>query len=517
MLLDSEAERMLAEGRNTLSGEEAFKLYDTYGVPFDMVEDILAGKGLKVDRPGFDKQMQQQRERARTGVSKVVFAHEGLQGVVDRAGATEFLGYEKMRAKAVVRALMTGDEPVKSAGKGTEVTVILDRTPFYGEAGGQIGDTGTIKSKSFEIEITDTGRHGEAIIHAGKVKRGEVSVEDEADCIVNKDRRRAVARSHTATHLLHHALRETLGRHVRQSGSLVEPDRLRFDLTHPTAITDEEEALIERGVNSLVMRDDPVRTRETTMEEALSSGAIALFGEKYGDFVRVVSAGRYSRELCGGTHCKRTGEIGLFRIVKEEAIASGVRRIEALTGQRALEETVKDRGLIAAAGDRLGVPKENILDRMDSLSAEVKTLRQDKARFQQSTLKDEADRLLAKKTDVAGAVLVSGVVPETDMDGLRKTADFVRDALKDDAKRAAVALGSELSGKAVFVCTMGEDLVKAGMSAGAISKAVSPVIQGGGGGKPNMAQAGGKLGKKIGDAVEQAAEEIRKDLESKRK
>jgi alanyl-tRNA synthetase len=282
-------------------------------------------------------------------------------------------------------------------------------------------------------------------------------------------------------------------------------------------MTAEEERAIERDVNRLVMQDDQVRTKETTMEEALSAGVIALFGEKYGDFVRVVSAGKYSRELCGGTHCKRTGEIGMFRIVKEEAIASGVRRIEALTGRRALEAAVSDRELLVSVGDRLGAPRENVLDRMDSLSAEVKALRQEKAKFQQSSLKDRADEILAKKAEVSGGIVVCGVLEETDMDGLRKLTDFVRGALKGDAARAAVAVGSSVAGKAFFVCTMGEDLVKAGLSAGAVSKAVSPVIQGGGGGKPDMAQAGGKQGDRIEDAVAQAGEEIRKELESKLK
>lgn len=504
LLLEDEAKRMLAEGRDTLAGEDVFRLYDTYGLPLDMAEDILAGKNLEIDRAGFEREMQHQRDRARAaGISGIVFAHEKLQGVVDEVGTTEFIGYEKVRSRSTVRAILVGEESVKETGKGTEVTLLLDKTPFYSEAGGQTGDAGKIKGKSFEVEVVDTKRYGDTVLHEGKVVRGKARVGETVTCTVSNERRGAVARSHTATHLLHHVLRETLGRHVKQAGSLVEPDRLRFDLTHPSAITEEQKAVIEDGVNNLVMSDDPVRTREMSMEEALKKGAIALFGEKYGDQVRVVSAGKYSSELCGGTHCRRTGEIGLFRITGEESVAAGVRRIEALTGRRAMAETVVDRSLIAEAGERLGVQKENVLDKIASLAADVKNLRQNVIRLKEYDLKVKADEVFRDRREVNGVTVVSSVLSETDMEGLRKMTDFVRDMAKEPVVTLA---GSEMDGKGFFVCTVSDDLVTKGIKARDIVDKAASIIEGGGGGRPNMAQAGGKRGDRIKEAMDAAAD-----------
>lgn len=507
LLLEGEAERMLAEGCDTLPGEDAFRLYDTYGVPLDMAEEILAEKNIRIDRIGFEKEMQQQRDRARSGVTGAVFAHEKLQAVVDEVGETEFVGYGKPRSKAVILAIIIEEESVEEAGKGVEVTVLLDKTPFYGEAGGQIGDAGRIRCKQFEIEINDTKRYDDTFLHEGKIIRGNAVVGAEVACVVNKEQRSAVARSHTATHLLHHALRETLGHHVKQAGSSVEPDRLRFDLTHPSAVTEEQKMIVESEVNRLVMDDDPVRIRETAIEKALESGVIALFGEKYGDRVRVVNVGKYSAELCGGTHCRRTGEIGLFRIIREESIAAGVRRIEALTGRRALAETIEDRNLIASSAEQLGVQKENLADKITSLNADVKNLRQNVNRLKEYALKAGADELLKERVEIEGVGgIVSGIVSGADMDGLRRTADFIRDVSRDST---VTLLGAEMDGKGFFICTVSDDLIKKGLNAREITDSAASIIDGGGGGRPNMAQAGGKRGDRIREAVDEAVKLVK--------
>ena len=484
----------------TLSGEVAFKLYDTYGFPLDLTADALKERKIGIDEDGFTSAMEEQKAKARAAWSGSGEAatEEVWFDINDRDGATEFLGYETETAEGVVTALIKDGAEVKSASAGDEVAVLANQTTFFGESGGQQGDAGVIKTESGAIiEITDTQKKlGALHVHLGKVTEGDVKVGDAAEFRVDHTRRSSLRANHSATHLLHAVLRKHLGDHVTQKGSLVAADRLRFDISHPKAVTAEEAAVIEADVNSLIRENSEVTTRLMTPDEAIELGAMALFGEKYGDEVRVVSMGEpvanehaYSLELCGGTHVKRTGDIGMFKIVSEGAVSSGVRRIEALTGADAANYmSARENVLATVAADLKAVPED--------VPARVKALQEERRRLE----REVSD--LRKKLATAGSGATSGGDAFKEVNGVKlalrsldgipaKELKGMVDELREQMGSGIVALVSGDGGKASIVVGLTEDLKDKYSAVDLVRIGVEKLGGKGGGGRPDMAQGGG--------------------------
>ena len=501
-LLDDETGGM-SEG-DSLSGEVAFKLYDTYGFPIDLTQDALRVRGLSVDTAGFEAAMERQREEARkawTGSGEAA-TDEVWYEIREEAGATEFLGYETETAEGVVHALVVDGRRAESASAGQDVAIVVNQTPFYGEAGGQQGDQGAISSDGASILVDDTQKKlGDLTVHIGAVEGGELKVGDEVRLNVDGNRRTSLRAHHSATHLLHEALRRRLGDHVAQKGSLVAADRLRFDISHPSAVSAEDLAEVENQVNDQVRANSEVVTRLMTPEEAIEAGALALFGEKYGDEVRVVSMGSgenqaFSTELCGGTHVARTGDIGLFKIVGESAVAAGVRRVEAVTGQAAEAYVADLSRSLAATADLLKSSPDQVLDRVNKLIEERRDLEKQLADARRALATggggNSADIKEISGIKFAGKSLEN--VPAKDLKGLA-------DDLKKQVGSGVVALISVNEGKASLVVGVTDDLTGS-LDAVKLVKAGSEAVGGGGGGgRPDMAQAGGPDGSKAADAL----------------
>lgn len=507
----SDASEALVEG-DRLDGETAFKLYDTYGFPLDLTQDALRQRGVTVDTEGFNVAMQRQKAEARanwTGSGEA--ATETIwYGIKDKVGATEFLGYETENAEGVITALVRDGAEVASAAEGETVSVIVNQTPFYGESGGQQGDTGTISGEGFVITIKDTQKKAEGVfIHTGEVAKGSAKVGDAVELKVDTVRRTRIRSNHSATHLLHEALRETLGSHVAQKGSLVAPDRLRFDFSHPKPISDEELKVVENLANEIILQNAPVSTRLMAVDDAIAEGAMALFGEKYGDEVRVVSMGTakhgdkagkaYSVELCGGTHVRQTGDIGLVRILSDSGVAAGVRRMEALTGEAArlyLEE--QDERVKAIAGVLKTTPSE-ALERVNVLVDERKKLERElaDARRQLALSGGSSDGGSAVET-VNGVNFLGKVVTGVSPRDLKPLAD---EGKKQVSSGVVLFIGVGEDGKASAVAAVTEDLVGR-FNAVDLVRAASGALGGaGGGGRPDMAQAGGPDGSKADEAI----------------
>jgi len=507
----SDASENLVEG-DRLDGETAFKLYDTYGFPLDLTQDALRQRGVTVDTDGFNVAMQRQKAEARanwTGSGEA--ATETIWfGIKDKVGATEFLGYETESAEGVIAALVRDGAEVVSAAEGETVSVVVNQTPFYGESGGQQGDTGTISGEGFVINIKDTQKKGEGLfVHTGEITRGSAKVGEPVELKVDGERRTRIRSNHSATHLLHEALRETLGSHVAQKGSLVAPDRLRFDFSHPKPISAEELTAVENLANEIILQNAQVTTRLMAVDDAIAEGAMALFGEKYGDEVRVVSMGTakhgekagkaYSVELCGGTHVRQTGDIGLVRILSDSGVAAGVRRMEALTGEAArlyLEE--QDERVKAIAGVLKTTPSE-ALERVNALVDERKKLEREltEARRQLALSGGSSDGGSAVET-VNGVNFLGKVVTGVSPRDLKPLAD---EGKKQVGSGVVLFIGVGEDGKASAVAAVTEDLVGR-FSAVDLVRAASGALGGaGGGGRPDMAQAGGPDGTKANDAI----------------
>ncbi|APH54672.1 Alanyl-tRNA synthetase [Granulibacter bethesdensis] len=485
----------LGEGQ-TLSGDVAFKLYDTYGFPLDLTQDALREQGRAVDVAGFDAAMTEQRRRARAAWSgSGDAAQEGVWFEIrDRVGGTEFLGYSTEKAEAEIRALVANGALTETAPAGTEVAVVLNQTPFYGESGGQVGDTGIITGPDgLRIIISDTQKKlGDVFVHLGRVESGLAQIGQPVEVVVDHQRRSAIRAHHSATHLLHEALRRRLGTHVAQKGSLNAPDRLRFDVSQPTPITRDDLAVVEAEVNALIRQNSPVNTRLMTPEQAVAEGAMALFGEKYGDEVRVVSMGApveegrtaYSIELCGGTHVGRTGDIGLFRITGESAVSAGVRRIEAVTGEAALAQIAEAERRLQETASLLRVAPGDVATRVASLLEERKKLEAQLADAQRKLATGGA----ADKVEEIGGVKLAarnlGDVSPKELKGLAE-------AIARQLESGVVALVSTAEGKASVVVGVTADLTSR-FDAVTLVRAASAAVGGkGGGGRPDMAQAGG--------------------------
>ncbi len=500
--------------KRILSGRDAFKLYDTYGFPIELTDEIARREGISIDRETFEKAMERQRDmaRLRSKIKGAIFDESAEESVLRKTAeslkSTVFLGYKTFDSEATVQAIISGGRKVAVAKTGTAVEVILDKTPFYGEAGGQVGDTGMLFTKTAKVAIHDTKRVGDVIVHQGKVQKGRIRQKNKVRAVVDGDSRLDIARNHTATHLLHYALREVLGRHVKQSGSLVAKDRLRFDFMHFKAVDKRQLDRIEDVVNELVRRNLKVKTEKTTLDLAKKKGAIALFGEKYGRKVRMVSIGDCSKELCGGTHLDYTGQIGLFKVVSESSIASGIRRIEACTGRMALKYVKDEEDLIYDAAAVLRTNKKDFLKVIEETSSRVKQLEKEIAKIRQSRAAVNTEELIKNSFDIGGAKVIFSRMDNMDMRTLRTTAD----AIKRKVSSSIVVLGSEAGGKVVLVCSVSQDLVKKGASADNIIKKISGVVGGSGGGRPDFAQAGGKDTSKLDEALKSVVRIVEGEL-----
>jgi len=495
-----------AQGTKELTGEEVFRLYDTYGFPPELTAEIAREKGLSIDWEGFQAEMEKQRERARSG-QKLVLLSGHSRGKAEVKGKltvtrkqTHFVGYQKYSSKSKVRDLVTNESSVRSVAEGSEVDVILDRTPFYGEMGGQVGDTGEISSQKGKVVIINTIRTpSDVIIHRGKVVEGSISIGDEVEAKVNVARRLDIARNHTATHLLQAALRQTLGSHVYQKGSLVEPERLRFDFSHLTPITEEELKEIQRQVNEWIRQNLRVAAKVLPYSQAIAEGAIALFEEKYGEEVRMLEVGQpaISKELCGGTHVRSTGEIGIFLITSESSIGTGLHRIEAVTGRKA-ESLIESRlaALQSVAKEVEGLLEE-VPSKVKALISELQAERKRVLSLERELSRRIAEDLFGQAEQVSGVTILAARVPALTISVLREMGDILRDRLKS----AIVVLATVYNGKPNFLAMVTPDLIAKGFHAGEIINQVAKATGGGGGGKAAMAQAGGKDAAKIDEAL----------------
>ena len=481
-----------------IPGGDAFKLYDTYGFPVELTREIVAKAGFSVDMAGFEKEMEKQRERARASNKFKIKLITGKPGIP--ITDVKFVGYDSLEHMSAISGLVV-DEPVNTVSKGQKVGIILSETPFYAEMGGQVGDTGEIYSMSGRFEVTNTIRDPQSgvVVHEGQVTEGSLSVGEAVKAVVNVERRRDIARNHTATHLLQAALRQVLGEHIQQRGSLVAPERLRFDFSHLAAMTREEIKAVQRIVNDKIRQNLRVYDEETAYKKAVEAGAIALFDEKYGDIVRVMRIGEpaVSTELCGGTHVASTGEIGYFHILSEGSIGAGLRRIEAVTGREA--EAFIDRSLNSLEGmaQSLEASPENAPEKLTGLLNELETEKKYTLSLERELARKEAESLMGQVEVVKGVKVLSARVSSDSQQVLREMADFLRDSLKS----GIVVLGAVSGDRPVFIATVTPDLVAKGYNAGDIVKQVSKVAGGGGGGKANFAQAGGKDKNKLDEAL----------------
>ncbi len=494
-----------SNGQTAISGADAFKLYDTYGFPFDLTEDYALENGLTVDREGFDAAMQEQRDRARaarqdSGSMKV----QG--GVLSELEAkSEFVGYEQLTVQSIVAAIIADDAFVQSAGEGQTVQVILDVTPFYAESGGQVSDLGLLTSDKVEasVETLFKAPRGQSV-HIVTIRSGELHVGDTLTAQVDAPNRNDIIKNHTATHLMHKALKEVLGNHANQAGSLVEAERLRFDFSHFSSVTPEELADIERRVNQEIWKGLDVEISYAAIDEAKAMGAMALFGEKYGDIVRVVKIGDYSIELCGGCHVDNTSRIGLFKIVSESGIGSGVRRIEAVTGRLAYMFLDSQLDILKQAAVQLKSNVHDVPKRIEALNQQVRDLGRENESLQSKLSLIEAGQLTDQVETVGSTPLLAAEVQAPSMDALRGLAD----ELKVKLPEAVLVLGAAIEDKVNFVVVVPKSGIERGLHAGKLVKEVAAICGGGGGGRPDMAQAGGKDASKLREALEAAKKHV---------
>ena len=493
---------------DVLSGEEAFTLHDTYGFPVEVTEEMCADRGVKVDMDGFARCMEEQRERARAANTKDAEAAWSTYGgihadILKEVGATKFVGYDNLETEAKVVTLVKGGEKVSKLAEGDEGEVILDTTSFYAEMGGEVGDTGTLAGGNFSADVVDTKAPEKGLVcHKVKVRSGEVSVGDTLTAAVDGKRRARIARNHTATHILHASLRRVLGDHVKQAGSYVGPDRLRFDFTHFEATTPEQLAEVERIANDEIMSAVATNIYETSLDAARESGVTALFGEKYGDVVRVVECGDFSRELCGGCHVKNTSEIGLVKITSESGVGANLRRIEAVTSYGAIEYLNKVEAELKEAAEALRVPLFDVSERTAANVKMLKEIQKGAKQAKNVISEDGVTKLVeAAVKSAAGYPVVIGRVAVAEAGAMRNMWDVVRARM---AEPGAVVLIAEKDGKAVLLAAGTDEAVAAGFNAGAVIKEIAPCVKGGGGGKPAMAQAGGKDPSGIDAALEAA-------------
>ena len=489
--------RLKAEGKTEIDGATAFMFYDTYGFPIDLTQDMAEEAGMTVDNAGFEAAMQAQRELSKKSKKDITawdlaFTVKEQLGDLDK---TQFVGYEQLTVETTLDGMIVDGQKVMEAEEGQEVYAVLPVTPFYAMSGGQVGDHGVIRGATGKIVVDSTEKMPDGkYVHHGVV-RGTIDVGEAVTAQVDAATRQATARNHTATHLLHKALREVLGDHVHQAGSSVDAQRLRFDFSHMSAVTAEELAQVEQKVNEVILQAIPVTIFETGIDEAKKLGFTALFGEKYGDIVRCVQAGDYSMELCGGTHVDNISQIGLFKIISEGAVAAGVRRIEAVTGMGAYQYALQKEQLVAQLGKTLKSAEKDIIGRVEQLGAQNKELEKEIAQLHAAASKNQVDSLLNQVKEVNGVKVLACEVEAADMNSLRDMSDLFRDKLQS----GVVVLGAKSDNGVNLIVAMTKDLTKQGLHAGNMIKAIAKVT--GGGGRPDMAQAGGKDYSKLAEAL----------------
>ncbi len=519
-LLDEILSREDVKNRKVIPGDDVFRLYDTYGFPLDLTKDVAKEHGIGVDEEGFRQRLEEQKARSRAAAQFGAVLDENAdrylsvlqelqeQGILGRSGV-QHLYLEAEELDTRVAAILKDGEPVSIARQGEEVEIVLAETPFYVESGGQVSDTGTIvghtdgNGQGWSIEVTDVRRPVPGlIVHIGKVVNGTVRPGDPAHASVDSERRWDIRRNHTATHILHNKLRQVLGTHVYQAGSLVAPDRLRFDFTHPMAMTEEQLREVEYLVNQAIMQDDPVDWVVKPYQEAIKLGAMALFGEKYGEEVRVVAIGEdldhaWSKEFCGGTHVERTGQIGPFVIISESSVSASARRIEAVTGRYAVRYIREQLDRLHRLSGRLGVPPEEAESRLEDVFEELRGAQKELAHVRESQARSSVEDLLSRVQDVGGVKVLAAQVQAEDVATMRRMTDWLRDKMRS----GLVVLGAEIGGKPILIAAATRDVVEKGIKAGDVVRAIAPIVGGGGGGRPQMAQAGGKDPAKLPEAL----------------
>jgi len=510
-ILNTMEEGLAAGNSKVLAGTDAFKLYDTYGFPLDLTKEILEEKGYEVDEDGFQKAMEEQRTAARTArkTTNYMGADATVYDEINPSITSEFIGYDKLEATSDITVLTTDTEITEAIVDGQHGTVIVEQTPFYATMGGQEGDTGLISTPDGEFRVEETIKlKGGKIGHVGTVTKGMLKVGDTVTLQVCPQERADTCKNHSATHLLQKALKTVLGSHVEQKGSLVTPDRLRFDFAHFSPMTAEELAKVEQIVNDEIRAELPVVTKIMTIEDAKKTGAMALFGEKYGDTVRVVSMGDFSVELCGGTHVANTGNIMTFKIVSEAGVAAGVRRIEALTGEGVFQYYRKLEQELNEAAQIVKATPATLTEKLNHLMAEVKELSSENEALKSKLAKDSLGDVASQVTVIKDMKFLATSVKDVDMNGLRELGD----QLKNQLGEGVVVLASEKDGKVNLIVMATDGAMKQGAHAGNLVKAIAPCVGGGGGGRPNMAQAGGKNPAGIAEALEKAAAVITEQL-----
>lgn len=501
-ILSDMEEQMQQAGEKVLSGENVFKLYDTYGFPVDLTCEILEEKGFSIDREGFDTAMAAQREKARSARKETNYmgADATVYESIDPAVTTTFVGYDTLETASKVSVLTTESELVEALSDGEIGTVIVDETPFYATMGGQQGDCGVITTASGEFVVEDTIKLlGGKVGHIGKMARGMIKVGDEVMLRVDQSRRTKICKNHSATHLLQKALREVLGTHVQQKGSYQDGERTRFDFSHFEAMTADELAAVEQMVNEKIAENIAVETQVMTMDEAKKTGAMALFDEKYGETVRVVSMGDFSKEFCGGTHVKSTADITTFKIVSESGIAAGVRRIEALTGDNVFAYYRQLEDELAQAAKAAKTTPANLIEKIEHMMAELKALQSENEALKSKAAKEALGDVMNQVMEVKGIKLLAASVDGVDMNGLRDLGD----QLKAKLGEGVVVLASSMEGKVNLVAMATDEAMARGAHAGNLIKGIAGLVGGGGGGRPNMAQAGGRNPEGINQAIEQ--------------
>ncbi len=537
-LLDDLMARLQREGTQTIPGQEAFHLWDTYGFPIDLTRDVAQERGFTIDEESFRQALNEQKERSRANTVEKVGQDRSIyaellgnlqrQSLVEESGVRHLIYENVAEVDSKVVGLLVDGQIVNEAHAGQTVEVVLPETPFYAESGGQVGDTGEIyywpenvDAPVWSVQVTDTRRRIPGlIVHIGTVSNGTVAVGDPAHGAIDTERRWDIMRNHTGTHILHAVLRERLGTHVHQAGSLVAPDRLRFDFSHPQALSRDEVAEIERVANDIILQNYPVNTRWTTYKRAVQEGAMALFGEKYGDEVRVVSIGEpdaeqaddrpFSMELCGGTHVDSTAEVGSFRIVSESSVSSGVRRIEVLTGRQA-EELIEERfALLERSAARLRTRPELLEQATQQLQEQNQQLQRELAQLRQKLAQQDTQALLDQAIAVDGFSVLSVAVNAADVETMRKMSDSFRDKLGS----SVVVVGAVLNEKPMLVAAVTPDLINRGLHAGNLVRDVAKLIGGSGGGRPNMAQAGGKDPEQLAAALASVPQWVESHLQA---
>ena len=501
-IINGYTDEMKTLGQNVLEGDKAFKLHDTYGFPIDLTREILEESGYTVDLEGFKRAMAQQKKRSQVEQEMEGAGWEEAAAGLSLEGETKFTGYTVMMQKATVKAILQDKEMLDSVQEGAVCRMVLDKTSFYAESGGQIYDTGIISNDDFTAEVMEVTKAQSVFVHKIKVIKGTVNKGDSVLCMPDVPSRNMISANHTATHLLHKALKDVLGDHIKQAGSSVTKDGLRFDFNHFQAMTKDEINKVEAIVNDKISRFIEVTTKVMPAEEAFKEGATALFGEKYGDTVRVVSIGNYSKEFCGGTHVSNIGQIGLFKILSESGVASGVRRIEAITGQGLLKKFNESEIVINQAAEALRSSRDNIVDKAISVSDEVKSLKKEINELKKAEMSKSLDNIIGNAKEINGIRLIMKQFDDYNINDLRDLSDQI----KVNSKNTAMIFAAVADGKVTFLVSLTDDVVEKGFHAGKMIKEIAAAAGGGGGGKADMAQAGAKDPNKISAAFAKAEE-----------